>query len=87
MGNLLSYQIWDTLLQDLPNADDLIESGNFKPIHGWLKQHIYSQGRKYPPKQLIERVTGRPMAAFSYLTGLQAKYREIYGLEMAGASS
>jgi carboxypeptidase Taq len=78
MGNLLSYQIWNRLRRDVGDTDALIASGNFQPILGWLQQHIYSQGRKYTPKDLVMRVTGKPIGAEDYLAGLDKKYREIY---------
>lgn len=80
MGNLLSYQFWNAMKKEIPNQDELIERGEFQPILGWLQTNIYSQGRKYPPKELVMKVTGKPIGADDYLTGLEAKYREIYGL-------
>jgi carboxypeptidase Taq len=80
MGNLLSYQIWHTLQKDIPNTDELIGEGKFGPIHDWLKEKIYSQGRRYTPKELIQRVTGKPMGAEDYLQGLTAKYRHLYAI-------
>lgn len=80
MGNLLSYQIWAALQRDLGDTDSLIESGEFAPILGWLSDKIYSQGRKYTPKDLVHNVTGKPMSADDYLAGLGEKYRNIYGL-------
>jgi len=78
MGNLLSYQIWNTLREDLGDTDSLMEKGDFKPILHWLQKHVYSQGRKYTPKDLVKRVTGKPIGAEDYLVGLEKKYREIY---------
>lgn len=80
MGNLLSYQIWAALQRDLGDTDALIESGEFEPILGWLSDKIYSQGRKYTPKDLVRNVTGKPMGAEDYLAGLGKKYQNIYGL-------
>jgi len=80
MGNLLSYQIWNALRKDLGETDLLIEKGEFQPILQWLQEKIYSQGRKYKPKDLVMRVTGKPMGAEDYLAGLDKKYREIYGI-------
>ncbi len=80
MGNLLSYQIWNALKKDVPNTDELMASGNFAPILGWLRDNVYAQGKRYAPKELIQRVTGKPMGAEDYLAGLNAKYSEIYNL-------
>lgn len=80
MGNLLSYQIWTALRKDLGDTDALIARGEFAPILEWLRERIYSVGRKYTPRELVQRVTGKPMGAQDYLSGLHAKYREIYAL-------
>lgn len=80
MGNLLSYQIWRTLQRDVPDTDELIAQRQFAPILGWLQEKVYSQGSKFPPKDLVLRVTGKPMAADDYAAGLRAKYTEIYEL-------
>jgi carboxypeptidase Taq len=78
MGNLLSYQIWNALRENLGDTDALIEKGEFEPILHWLQQEIYSQGKKYTPKDLVKRATGKPIGAEDYLVGLEAKYRAIY---------
>lgn len=78
MGNLLSYQFWNKLREDLGDTDALIEKGEFAPILGWLKEKIYVKGRSVPPKELVLQVTGKPMGAEDYLEGLGKKYRELY---------
>lgn len=80
MGNLLSYQIWNCLRKDVGDTDALMAKGDFKPILHWLQQKVYLQGSKYQPRELVERVTGKPMGAEDYIEGLTAKYREIYSL-------
>jgi len=80
MGNLLSYQIWGALQKDIPNTDELMASGQFGPILEWLKSKVYSQGKYYTPKELVLKVTGKPMDAEDYLAGLGKKYTEIYNL-------
>ncbi len=80
MGNLLSYQIWNKLQADLGDTDDLISRGEFAPILGWLREKIYSKGRKFTPKDLVIQVTGKPMGAKDYIEGLGKKYRAIYGI-------
>ncbi len=80
MGNLLSYQFWTALQKDIPDTDGLIAKGEFEPILGWLKEKIYAEGRRLRPKELVQKVTGKPMEADDYLAGLQAKYKDIYRL-------
>lgn len=77
MGNMMSWQIWHTLEKDVPNTDDLMAAGNFKPILGWLQDKIYSQGKRFTPRDLITRVTGRPMESKDYVLGMQRKFEQI----------
>lgn len=80
MGNLLSYQIWNVLQKDVGDTDALMRQGEFAPILSWLQEKVYRQGRKYTPKDLVMKVTGKPMGADDYLAGITAKYRALYGL-------
>lgn len=80
MGNLLSYQLWECLERDLGDADKLIANGEFAPILGWLQDKVYRAGKKYPPAELMTRVTGRALDAQPYLNGITKKYEAIYGL-------
>lgn len=80
MGNLLSYQIWNKLSADLGDTNALIEAGQFEPILTWLIQNVYSKGKSLTPKELVQQVTGKPLAADDYVTGLFGKYRTLYGL-------
>lgn len=80
MGNLLSYQLWTKLQQDLGDTDALIEEGELAPILGWLTEKVYSKGSLLTPKELIQQVTGKPLGAEDYVNGLFGKYRAIYGL-------
>lgn len=80
MGNILSYQIWNSLQKDVADTEGLIESGNFAPILEWLIAKVYSKGSLMTPKELILQATGEAMNAKYYLDGLSAKYKELYNL-------
>lgn len=76
MGNMIGWQIWRTLQRDVSNTEQLMSGGNFRPILEWLTDNVYSQGKRYTPKQLIERVTGRPMSTQDYIVGMRAKFSD-----------
>lgn len=78
MGNLISYQMWDKLTGDL--GADVLDRQDFAGVLGWLREKVYAQGKLYVPRDLVTRVTGRPMEAPPILAELQAKYGEIYGI-------
>lgn len=80
MGNLLSAQLYEKALEAHPTIPAEIARGEFGTLLGWMQQHIYRHGRKFQPRELIERATGEPMHARAYVRYLKAKYGEIYGL-------
>jgi carboxypeptidase Taq len=80
MGNLIGGQVWEVLQRDIGDTDALIEKGEFGPILGWLQEEIYSQGRRYKPKELVKRVTGIEMRPDAWLRYANAKYRALYAL-------
>ena len=79
-GNLIGLQIWETLLEDVPDPDALMAKGDFAPILGWLQERIYRQGRRYEPRELVTRVTGSPMRPDAWLRYARAKYGAPDGL-------
>ena len=74
MGNMIGWQIWRRLQQDIPETDGLMEKGNFAPILAWLTEKVYSQGKRFSPRELVMRVTGRPMETTDYVEGMRGKY-------------
>ncbi len=73
LGNVLSVQIWERLLVDLPDAYDQIERGEFGEIHAWLREQLYRHGRKFTPAETIARVAGGPIDPEPYLRYLADK--------------
>ena len=73
LGNVLSVQIWERLLSDVPDAYAQIERGSFGEIYEWLRQRLYRHGRKFTPAETIERVAGGPIDPEPYLRYLADK--------------
>ncbi len=74
MGNLISWQVWDALRNDVKDVDDQMAAGRFAPVLDWLTERIYRQGKRYRPNDLVMRVTGNPMGTESYLRNMRTKY-------------
>jgi carboxypeptidase Taq len=60
LGNVISLQIWDVVRRSLPDLDDQLAAGEALPLSDWLRDNLYSLGRKLTPKETIERLTGSP---------------------------
>jgi carboxypeptidase Taq len=78
LGNLYAAQLWDRLSKDIPNINAKIAKGNLKPILGWLRKKIHSQGRRYKPADLVRRATGSPPHAKYFLSYLGKKLGDVY---------
>jgi carboxypeptidase Taq len=73
LGTVLSVQIWESALQAIPDVEERIERGEFAELHAWLRENIYSLGRKLTPAETVERVVGGPIDPQPYLAYLRGK--------------
>jgi carboxypeptidase Taq len=73
LGTVLSVQIWEKVRSALPDLEEQIEHGQFGELHAWLREHVYSSGRKFTPAETIERVVGGPLDPEPYLEYLRGK--------------
>lgn len=73
LGNIISVQIWEKVLSELPDLPDQFEQGQFGELHEWLRTRLYSLGRKFTPKETLERVVGGPIDAAPYVRYLKDK--------------
>lgn len=74
MGNLISWQVWFALQEELGEVEEDMASGDFSRILGWLQERIYSQGKRKLPSDLVKEVTGGPMMPDAYILGMRKKY-------------
>ena len=58
---MISLQIWAKVREALPDLDDQLAAGELLPLSNWLRDNLYSLGRKLTPKETLERLTGSPM--------------------------
>jgi carboxypeptidase Taq len=59
LGNVISLQIWAAVREALPDVEAQMEAGELGELSEWLRDNLYSLGRKYKPKETIERLTGQ----------------------------
>jgi carboxypeptidase Taq len=73
LGNVLSVQIWEKARESIPDIEEQMERGDFSALHDWLRENLYSLGRKFTPAETVERVVGGPIDPEPYLHYLRDK--------------
>jgi len=80
LGNLIAAQLWERAQAELPGLDDALAAGEAAPLRDWLRERLHRHGRIHPPRELVRRVTGGPIAVEPFLRYLRGKLEPIYGL-------
>jgi carboxypeptidase Taq len=60
LGNVISLQLWAVVRDAIPDLDAQLGAGVPTGLSAWLRDNLYSLGRKLTPKETIERLTGSP---------------------------
>jgi carboxypeptidase Taq len=81
LGNLISAQIWEKVVADLPDLPDAFEQGEFGLLRDWLRENLHRHGRKFTPGETLERVVGTSVIdPEPYVRYLREKLASIYGI-------
>lgn len=78
LGYMYAAQFKHRLVQDLPNFEELLASGNLLPIREWFTTHVHQFGKMKKPLEIIQDVTGENLNAKYLLDYLKEKYNQIY---------
>lgn len=80
LGNIIASQIWEKILADLPDLYSQFERGEFMPLREWLREHLHKHGRKFTPKETLQKVVGGGIDVAPYMRYLKSKFGEIYSV-------
>lgn len=81
LGNLIAAQLWERARADLPGLEAALAAGDGAPLRAWLQERLHRHGRKHPPKELVQRIAGGPIAVAPFAAYLREKLTPLYGLE------
>jgi carboxypeptidase Taq len=73
LGNVISVQIWEKLLEDVPDLEEHLGHGDLGPLTDWLRERLWRYGRKFTPQEMLERMVGGGLDPEPYLRYLNAK--------------
>jgi carboxypeptidase Taq len=81
LGQMISAQFVNTMLQDIPDVFAQAAKGHFGAFTGWLKDNVHARACLHKPQELIEKVTGQKMSAVFLKRHLSRRYlnREYHG--------
>jgi carboxypeptidase Taq len=80
LGTMAAAQLFSSAEKELGDQEEAFARGEFKPLLDWLRREIHQHGSHYPAAELIERASGKPLAADDQLSYLQMTCTEAYGL-------
>jgi len=78
LGNLYAASFMAAAEKELGEMQSSFRRGDFAGLRAWLGRHIHSEGRRYRPAALCEKVTGASLSAKPFIRYLEAKYSELY---------
>jgi carboxypeptidase Taq len=74
LGALIAAQMFAAARAAMPELDDLIAAGDFKPLYTWLAERVHGVGSLLSTAELVEHATGRPLGTESFERHLRARY-------------
>jgi carboxypeptidase Taq len=74
LGNVISGQLWEQVGAEHPHLHESFEAGEFGELAEWLHDRLWRHGRKFMPRELLERITGGGLDPEPYLRYLSGKY-------------
>jgi carboxypeptidase Taq len=73
LGHVASAQIWEQARGDLPELDEDLERGQFRPLVEWLRERVHRHGYKFTTPETMERALGVRFDPEPLLRNLRAK--------------
>ncbi len=81
LGSAYGVMFMEKMKETL-DVDAVIRGGSLAPINKWLEEHIHRHASRYEPMELLETVCGKPFDPQYYVSYLEEKYKEVYGIEI-----
>ena len=83
LGNVMSVQIWEKACAEVGDLDGRIERGEFGDLREWLREHLHRHGRKFTPRETLERAAGSQIDPEPYVRYLKGKLGEVAGVAVS----
>jgi len=78
LGTMTAAQLFAAAQAELGDLEEAFAEGDFAPLLVWLRENVHAHGSRYRAAELVERVTGRPLAPDDLLDYLKRTIDEVY---------
>ena len=79
LGNIYNAHMLHAIRKKYQNYDEMVESGEFKPIFDWLIENVHRYSNLYDPSDLMMKITGESINPQYFIDYLTKKYSKLYG--------
>jgi carboxypeptidase Taq len=76
LGALIAAQLFAAVRRALPDIEQQIAVGKFRPVFDWLGANVHGRGSLLSTSELIEATTGAPLGTADFRRHLNARYLE-----------
>ena len=81
LGSFYAAQYDRAARAALPDLDEQLAAGNYRPLLDWLRTQVHQHGRRYGADELCRRATGEGLSLEPFMAYAKAKYGALYGLD------
>ncbi len=74
LGAVTAAQLFQAARRDAPYLETALGQGDFRPLLGWLAEHVHARASSLAARDLITEATGQPLAADAFEAHLKARY-------------
>ncbi len=80
LGNIYASQLFEQASKELGDMPTAFARGEFQPLLQWLRQKVHSVGNRFSSRDLMTKITGRPIDSQPLISHLRCKLFPIYGI-------
>jgi len=73
LGNINAAQLMQAAAGQRPSLKQELSEGDYSGLLGWLRENIHQAGRRFAPRDLMERATGETVTPEAHLGHLRTK--------------
>jgi carboxypeptidase Taq len=74
LGAMAAAQLMRAARRDRPEIDAALAGGEMRPLMGWLREKVHSQGARLGFQDLLRQATGKPLDPEDFTAHLRSRY-------------